>query len=52
MEEITFPAELEPVLAQAVSMARYYYIDHKRLEDLRTLDNVINLYKHNKNNGK
>lgn len=48
MEITTFPSELEAVLAQAVSVARLYYHEHKRSEELKILDMVIDLYKTNK----
>lgn len=48
MTVIEYPQELEPVLAQAVAVARLYYIDNKRMAALQTLDKAIELYKYNK----
>lgn len=37
--------EVLEILKQAVSVARWYYIDHKRLNDLQHLDAAIAEYK-------
>lgn len=52
MTTIEYPQELEYIFAQAVSVARLYYIDHKKVEELKTLDKVTELYKYNKINKK
>ena len=45
---IEFPKELEPILANAVSLGRAYLIDKKRYEDVRRLDEAINQYRQQK----
>lgn len=45
---IEFPKELEPILANAVSLGRAYLIDKKRYEDVRRLDEAINQYRQRK----
>ena len=47
---IEFPKELEPILANAVSLGRAYLIDKKRYEDVRRLDEAINQYRQQKIN--
>ena len=50
MEVISYPQELEPILANAVSLGRAYLIDKKRYDDVRRLDEAINQYKQRKIN--
>lgn len=50
IEMIEFPKELEPILANAVSLGRAYLIDKKRYDDARRLDEAINQYRQQKIN--
>ena len=42
---VEYPADLEPVLANAVSLGRVWLLEKKRYEEVKKLDEAINRYK-------
>lgn len=49
---VTYPAAIETELGLAINMARMYYIEKKKLAELKRLDEAVRIYKQQRKTNK